>query len=93
MKYIAFTFVFVALFLCSCHNKKADVAPSSDVQTEDTPRTITEEMAYEGVNNYCHKAYDWSMAKDNRRQTEGHLSTLEDGRGAKEEEEVNHDII
>ena len=26
---------------------------------------ITEEMAYEGVNNYCHSEYDWSMAKDN----------------------------
>ena len=38
---------------------------SSDVQTEDTLRTITEKMAYEGVNNYCHKEYDWSVAKDN----------------------------
>ena len=26
---------------------------------------ITEEMAYEGVNNYCHSAYDWSIAEDN----------------------------
>jgi hypothetical protein len=32
---------------------------------EDTLRTITEEMAFEGVNNYCHKEYDWSVAKDN----------------------------
>ncbi|WP_143058297.1 MULTISPECIES: hypothetical protein [Prevotellaceae] len=38
---------------------------SSDVRTEDTLRTITEKMAYEGVNNYCHKEYDWSVAKDN----------------------------
>ena len=22
-------------------------------------------MAYEGVNNYCHREYDWSVAKDN----------------------------
>ena len=65
LKYIAFTFVFVALFLCSCRNNKVDVAQSSDVQTEDTLRTITEKMAYEGVNNYCHKEYDWSAAKDN----------------------------
>ena len=65
MKYIAFTFVFVALFLCSCRHNKTDVAQISDVQTEDTLRTITEEMAYEGVNNYCHKEYDWSVAKDN----------------------------
>ena len=51
MKYIAFTFVFIALSLCSCHNNKVQ---SSDVQTEDTLRTITADMAYEGVNNYCH---------------------------------------
>ena len=22
-------------------------------------------MAYEGVNNYCHSTYDWSIAEDN----------------------------
>jgi len=93
LKYIAFTIVFLVLFLCSCRNNKADVAQSSDAQTEDTLRTITEDMAYEGVDNYCHSAYDWSVAKDNRRQTEGHLSKLEDGRGAKEEDEVNPDIM
>ena len=65
MKYIAFTFVFVALFLCSCRNNQAGVTQSSDAQTEDTLRTITEDMAYEGINNYCHSAYDWSVAKDN----------------------------
>ena len=64
MKSIIFPFVLVALLLYSCRNR-ADVAPSSDVQTEDTLRTITEEMAFEGVNNYCHKEYDWSVAKDN----------------------------
>ena len=65
MKYIVFIFVFVALFLCSCRNSRTDVAQSSDVQTEDTLRTITEDMAFEGVNNYCHKEYDWSVANDN----------------------------
>ena len=64
LKYIAFTFVFLVLFLCSCRNNKADVAQSSDAQTEDTLRTITEDLAYEGINNYCHSAYDWSVAKD-----------------------------
>ena len=65
LKYKAFTFVFLVLFLCSCRNNKADVAQFSDVQTEDTLRTITADMAYEGVNNYCRSAYDWSVAKDN----------------------------
>jgi hypothetical protein len=65
LKYIAFIFVFLVLFLCSCRNNKADVAQSSDAQMEDTLRTITADMAYEGVNNYCHSAYAWSVAKDN----------------------------
>ena len=26
---------------------------------------ITEEMAYDGVSNYCHSAYDWTVAEDN----------------------------
>ena len=65
MNYIAFIFIFVALFLCSCNNIKVNDTQSTDLQTEDTLRTITEEMAYEGVNNYCHKEYDWGVAKDN----------------------------
>ena len=65
MKYKAFTFAFLALFLCSCRNNQAGVVQSSDAQTEDTLRTITKEMAFEGVNNYCHKEYDWSVAEDN----------------------------
>ena len=65
MKYYAFTFIFIALFLCSCNSNKVNDTQSSDVRTEDTLRTITEKMAYEGVNNYCHKEYDWSVARDN----------------------------
>ncbi len=26
---------------------------------------ITKDMAYNGVSNYCHENYDWSIAKDN----------------------------
>lgn len=56
MKRITLSFLLVVLFLCSCHNSKT----SSTQYTE-----ITAEMAYEGVNNYCHSEYDWSVAKDN----------------------------
>lgn len=28
-------------------------------------KTLTADMAYQGVSNYCHEAYDWSPAKDN----------------------------
>jgi len=30
-----------------------------------TKSEITAELAYEGVNNYCHKEYDWSVAEEN----------------------------
>ena len=73
MKSIIFPFVFVVLLSCSCHNSKTNQANDSDLQTEmqdslsDNPSVskITAEIAYEGVNNYCHKEYDWSIAEDN----------------------------
>lgn len=52
MKYIVTTFALIALLLCSCHHSGSTA-------------TITAEMAYEGVNNYCHSEYDWSVARDN----------------------------
>ncbi len=55
MKHLILTSIFAILLLCSCHNKTAS--------TESTP--ITAEMAYEGINNYCHSEYDWSVAEDN----------------------------
>ena len=73
MKSNIYPFVFVVLLLCSCHNSKTNQANDSDLQTE-TPESpsanpsvvkITAEMAYEGVDNYCHKEYDWSVAADN----------------------------
>ena len=73
MKYISFPFVFVALLLCSCHHSKTNPANDSDSQTEiqdslsanPSASKITAEMAYEGVKNYCHKEYDWSVAEEN----------------------------
>jgi uncharacterized membrane protein YsdA (DUF1294 family) len=55
----------IQIILIGYSNFTPNVSPSSDVQMEDTLRTITAEMAFEGVNNYCHKEYDWSVAKDN----------------------------
>lgn len=52
MKYFTFTVAFVALLLYSCRNGKADLTQNAG---------ITAAMAYEGVNNYCHSAYDWSV--------------------------------
>ena len=52
---ITLSIVFVALLLCSCGSKGTNGSQSE----------ITADMAFEGVNNYCHKEYDWSVAKDN----------------------------
>ena len=52
MKHIAFSFVLAILLFCSCG--------SNTSKSE-----ITAEMAYEGVSNYCHSAYDWSVAEEN----------------------------
>ncbi len=46
----------MVLLLCSCHNGKTHEIQASG---------ITAEMAYEGVNNYCHTEYDWSVADEN----------------------------
>ena len=52
MKHIAFSFILIAMLFCSCGSNT-------------TKSEITAEMAYEGVSNYCHSAYDWSIAKEN----------------------------
>ena len=44
----------VTMALTGCQHK--DNASSSK---------ITAEMAFEGVSNYCHSAYDWSAAEEN----------------------------
>lgn len=45
----------------SAHAEQARGAEADSVKTV----KITPELAYEGVNNYCHKEYDWSPAKEN----------------------------
>ena len=55
MKQITLLFLLATMLLCSCSSKS----------TKESQSKITAEMALEGVNNYCHSEYDWSMAKDN----------------------------
>ena len=56
MKNIVILSALVVLFLCSCHRSKTDVMQHP---------CVTAEMAFEGVNNYCHSEYDWSRAEEN----------------------------
>ena len=44
--------------------KDGTVAEKQD-STADKKSGITAEMALKGVDNYCHKEYDWSVAKEN----------------------------
>ena len=67
MKHLFISSLLIALLFCSCNNGKTT---DSQVENTNTPEMnasakITAEMAYEGVNNYCHSEYDWSIAKDN----------------------------
>ncbi len=55
MKQIVIVLVVTALLLNSCGSKS----------TKESQSEITAEMALEGVSNYCHSAYDWSIAKEN----------------------------
>ena len=55
MKQIALLCLLATMLLCSCNSKS----------TKESPSKITAEMALEGVSNYCHSEYDWSIAKDN----------------------------
>ena len=75
MKHIALSLILTAVLFCSCGNngrssESRQARLDGRVVTDEgeantTKREITAEMAYEGVNNYCHSAYDWSVAKDN----------------------------
>jgi len=55
MKKLITICLLATMFLCSCSVKS----------TKESQGKITAEMAYEGVNNYCHSEYDWSIAKEN----------------------------
>ena len=52
MKHTALSFILPFMFFCSCG-------------TNTSKSEITAEMAYEGVSNYCHSAYDWGVAEEN----------------------------
>ena len=67
MKQLVISSLFIALLLCSCNNGKTTDSQVENTQTPEMKDSakITAEKAYEGVNNYCHREYDWSVAKDN----------------------------
>ena len=52
MKHIVLLFILPLMLFCSCGSNTSK-------------NEITAEMAYEGVSNYCHSTYDWSVAEEN----------------------------
>lgn len=58
MKHFGIISVVALLLVCACHNG------ANKTQSQRKP-PITQEMAYNGVSNYCHSEYDWSVAENN----------------------------
>ena len=71
MKKLAFVFILVfvmsaVLPACGTKNEIASApSVSDDSASEVSQNSLSKEMAYEGVYNYCQSMYDWSIAKDN----------------------------
>lgn len=57
----------IAMLMSSCNSANTSVDGSKAINVSNTSRQneITKEMAYNGINNYCHKNFDWDIAKDN----------------------------
>ena len=49
----------------SDNNKYAESTIVNDDDSNDIKSKVTKEMAYDGINNYCHQNFDWSIAKEN----------------------------
>lgn len=51
---------------CSTDYNRMDKSNSLENLEDNTIESkVTKEMAYEGINNYCHSEYDWSITEDN----------------------------
>ncbi|MBR4314363.1 MAG: hypothetical protein IKP66_05580 [Lachnospiraceae bacterium] len=59
------------LLLFACSSKINAVESANNIESTSVDSTIngkqklTKEMAYNGIDNYCHQNFDWSIAKDN----------------------------
>ena len=62
-------FSMLVLFACTPKNNVVESANniegSSVNNNANNKEKITKEMAYNGINNYCHQNFDWSIAKEN----------------------------
>ena len=62
---------FSMLVLFACTPKNNEVESTNNIESTsvngdaNAKGKITREMAYNGINNYCHQNFDWSIAKEN----------------------------
>ena len=64
--YLLFLISISILAITSCRTKE-NISESVIINSSSANISngkITKEMAYDGVNKYCHKMYDWGIAKD-----------------------------
>lgn len=61
--------ILVSMLLCACatNNNVAENVNNieSTSNNANAKEKITREIAYNGINNYCHQNFDWSIAKKN----------------------------
>ena len=64
--YLLFLIFISILAITSCRTKE-NISESVIINSSSANISngkITKEMAYDGVKKYCHKMYDWDIAKD-----------------------------
>ena len=70
MKRLFYIFVLVltttfVISSCMLNNNSANINSTDRNTLNDVNSKVTKEIAYSGINNYCHQNFDWSIAKDN----------------------------
>ena len=61
--YIVFIILASMLLLFACSSKNNAVESANN--NTNIKEKITKDIAFSGVNSYCHQNFDWSIAKDN----------------------------
>ena len=64
--YVMLTAAVVGAMLLGCNaGQEPTSQPTETPEVIGTESGLTRDMAFEGVNNYCHETYDWSAAEGN----------------------------
>lgn len=66
--YTVFLILVLGVMLQGCVQKnetEEKAQPIEIMEPSTVENKITSEIAYEGVSNYCHETYDWSIAEEN----------------------------